>query len=134
VWAECQRRPEALQSLTVDAPGYAAYPGAPLGSVGFGCKHDQIERPAARESNGDEMAHIARGVPHRRRAARPAPQQMVDLGEGASGEVMNVRIAARSSRRKIVDLGEIKMRASVSETSSPSKAHLAVNIHMGLLT
>jgi hypothetical protein len=35
---------EALQSLTVDAPGYAAYPGAPLGSVGFGCKHDQIER------------------------------------------------------------------------------------------
>jgi hypothetical protein len=26
-----------------------------LGSVGFGCKHDQIERPAARESKGDEM-------------------------------------------------------------------------------
>ena len=38
-------------------PGTRAYPGAPLGSVGFGCKHDQIERPAARESNGDEMAH-----------------------------------------------------------------------------
>ena len=63
---------EALQSLTVDAPGYAAYRGASLGSVGFGCKHDQIERPAARESNGDEMAHIARGDPHRRRATRPA--------------------------------------------------------------
>ena len=75
-------------------PGTRAYPGAPSGSVGFGCKHDQIERPAARGSNGDEMAHIARGVPHRA-PARPAPQQMVDLGEGASGEVMNVRIAAR---------------------------------------
>ena len=44
----------------MDAPGYAAYPGAPLGSLGFGCKHDQIERPAARESKGDEMAQIAR--------------------------------------------------------------------------
>ena len=122
---------EALQSLTVDAPGYAAYRGASLGSVGFGCKHDQIERPAARESNGDDMAHIARGDPHRRRAARPAPQQMVDLGEGASGEVMNVRALVA---KEVVDLREIKIRDSVSETSSPPKAHLAVNIHRGLLT
>ena len=58
----------ALQSVTVDAPGYACVPGAPLGSVGFGCKHDQIERPAARESTGNQMAHIARAEPIRRGA------------------------------------------------------------------
>ncbi len=46
---------EALQSLTVDAPGYAAYPGAPLGSVRFACKHDQIARPAARERLGPRL-------------------------------------------------------------------------------
>lgn len=50
---------------------------------------------------------------------------MVDPGEGASGEVMNVRIAALVAK-EVVDLREIKIRACVSETSSPPKANLAV--------
>jgi hypothetical protein len=41
-----------------------------------------------REPNGD--VDRARGVPHRPGAARPATQQIVDLSEGAAGDVMSV--------------------------------------------